>query len=91
MKNPDYQLKSDSVSYNLDSEIARFYTRSYIWNKDDEFLTALKGSYDRKADLYTFTDQSYILTKTPTCCADCCPKRMARSRSNSMIRMCCSA
>ncbi|GAB0483084.1 hypothetical protein KML24007_18300 [Alistipes indistinctus] len=70
MKNPDYQLKSDSVSYNLDSEIARFYTRSYIWNKDDEFLTALKGSYDRKADLYTFTDQSYILTKTREVWAD---------------------
>ena len=70
MKNPDYQLKSDSVSYNLDSEVARFYTRSYIWNKDDEFLTALKGSYDRKADLYTFTDQSYILTKTREVWAD---------------------
>ena len=70
MKNPDYQLKSDSVSYNLDSEIARFYTRSYIWNKDDEFLTALKDSYDRKADLYTFTDQSYILTKTREVWAD---------------------
>ena len=53
-----------------DSEIARFYTRSYIWNKDDEFLTALKGSYDRKADLYTFTDQSYILTKTREVWAD---------------------
>ena len=43
MKNPDYQLKSDSVSCNLDSEIARFYTRSYIWNKDDEFPDRAEG------------------------------------------------
>ena len=38
MSNPDYQLKSDSVNYNLDTEVARFSTRSYIWNKDNEFL-----------------------------------------------------
>ncbi len=70
MKDPDYMLKSDSVSYNLDSEIAQFYTRSYIWNKDDEFLTALEGFYDRKESYYTFTDHSYILTKTREIWAD---------------------
>ena len=67
----------------------RFYTRSYIWNKDDEFLTALKGSYDRKADLYTFTDQSYILTKTREVWADTIPVSythlMLVSRHEAMI------
>ena len=48
MSNPEYMIRSDSVSYNLDSEIATFATRSYIWNDRDEFLTAQKGGrYDR--------------------------------------------
>ena len=70
MSNPDYQLKSDSVNYNLDAEVARFSTRSYIWNKENEFLTALRGMYDRKANKYTFTDHSYILTENQELWAD---------------------
>lgn len=70
MSNPDYQLKSDSVNYNLDTEVARFSTRSFIWNKDNEFLTAIRGMYDRKANKYTFTDQSYILTANQELWAD---------------------
>ena len=64
MQNPQYTISSDSVTYNMDTEIATFDTPSYIWNDQDEFLTARRGSYNAKEDLYTFTDSSYIMTKT---------------------------
>lgn len=70
MRSPEYILKSDSVLYNLDTEIARFHTLSYIWNDQDEFLTARRGSYDNRNDLYTFTDSSYMMTKTQQIWAD---------------------
>ncbi len=70
MENPDYRMRSDSVSYDLNAEVASFYTRSYIWNNEDEFLTAVRGDYDRKQEKYTFTDSSYILTATQEVWAD---------------------
>lgn len=70
MCNPDYRLKSDSVSYNMDTEVASFDTVSYIWNAQDEFLTARRGIYDRKEDRYTFTDDSYIMTEEQEIWAD---------------------
>ena len=70
MSSPDYKLKSDSVAYNMDTEIASFATVSYIWNAKDEFLTARRGIYDRKEDRYTFTDDSYIMTEEQEVWAD---------------------
>ena len=70
MENPDYRMRSDSVSYDLNNEIASFYTRSYLWNREDEFLTAVRGDYDRHAETYTFTDSSYILTASQEVWAD---------------------
>ena len=70
MQNPQYTISSDSVTYNMDTEIATFDTPSYIWNDQDEFLTARRGSYNAKEDLYTFTDSSYIMTKTQELWAD---------------------
>ena len=32
MRNPDYVMESDSVSYNMNTEIASFHTLSYIWS-----------------------------------------------------------
>ena len=70
MSNPEYMISSDSVSYNLDSEIATFATRSYIWNDRDEFLTAKKGTYNSKQQRYVFTDDSYIMTPDQEAWAD---------------------
>ena len=70
MRNKDYIMKSDSVSYNLDSEIAKFYTRSYIWNDNLEMLSALKGEYDTKGDKYFFHDSVYIITTNQEVWAD---------------------
>ena len=70
MSNPEYMIRSDSVSYNLDSEIATFATRSYIWNDRDEFLTAKRGTYNSKQQRYVFTDDSYIMTPDQEAWAD---------------------
>ncbi len=68
--NPDYKLKSDSVSYDLNTEVARFFVKTYIWNKQGDILSALHGEYDSKNDIYDFTKDSYILTKDKELWAD---------------------
>lgn len=54
----------------MNTEIASFHTLSYIWNAQNEFLTAYRGIYDRRDDRYTFTDRSYIMTETQQMWAD---------------------
>lgn len=63
IRNPDYKLQSDSVLYNLNSDVATFYTQTYIWNSKNEILSAKRGEYDQKRATYDFTSNSYILTE----------------------------
>ena len=58
----DYDLKTDSIIYNTQSEFARFFTNSEIWNVDGEYLSADEGYYDRAQDLYMVTRNGYLLT-----------------------------
>ncbi|MBQ5922100.1 MAG: hypothetical protein IIW91_01990 [Alistipes sp.] len=59
----DYDMKSDSIIYNTDSEMAHFFTSSEIWNVDGDYLSADAGMYDMAQDLYMVTRNGYILTK----------------------------
>lgn len=59
---PDYKIKSDSVGYNMDSEIAKFFAKTYIWNSKGEILSADRGIYKQQSSQYEFTKNSYILT-----------------------------
>ena len=59
----DYDMKSDSIIYNTDSEMAHFFTSSEIWNVDGDYLSADAGMYDKAQDLYMVTRNGYILTK----------------------------
>ncbi len=70
MRNPDYQLRSDSVVYNMDTEVASFWTRTYIWNVKGEILSAMKGAYHNKTKDYKFRSQAYVLTKDQEVWAD---------------------
>lgn len=70
IRNPDYRIKSDSAGYNMDTEIATFYLKTYIWNAKGEILSANRGSYDRKTSDYRFTSDAYILTKNQELWAD---------------------
>ena len=59
----DYDMKSDSVIYNTQTEFARFFSSSEIWNADGEYLSADEGYYDRSRDLYMVTRNGYLLTQ----------------------------
>ena len=59
----DYDMKSDSIIYNTDTEFARFFTSSEIWNADGEYLAADEGYYDKAQDLYKITRKGYILSQ----------------------------
>lgn len=59
----DYDMKSDSIIYNTQTEFAQFFTSSEIWNVDGEYLAADEGYYDRAQDLYKVTRNGYILSE----------------------------
>ncbi len=59
----EYDMKSDSIIYNTDTEFARFFTHSEIWNADGDYLSADAGLYDKQQDLYMVTRNGYILTE----------------------------
>lgn len=59
----EYDMKSDSIIYNTDSELAQFFTNSEIWNSDGDYLAADAGHYNKQQDLYMVTRSGYILTK----------------------------
>ncbi len=58
----EYDMKSDSIIYNTDSELAQFFSSSEIWNADGDYLSADAGLYDKAQDLYMVTRNGYILT-----------------------------
>lgn len=62
MKNETYQMKSDSVNYNSETEIAKYFTRSVTWKEDGEILASEKGEYHNKDQRYIFRDNAYILS-----------------------------
>lgn len=70
MRNPDYQLQSDSVAYNMDAEVASFLTKTYIWNAKGEILSADRGMYSNNTSEYKISSDAYILTKEHEVWAD---------------------
>ena len=62
MHGADYDMKSDSVIYNISTESARFFTGSEIWNVDGDYLSAEEGAYDKDEQCYKVTRDGYILT-----------------------------
>lgn len=62
MRDSTYELRSDSVSYNTDLDVAEFFLHTNIWNSDGDYLEGDRGSYDRLYDRYVITERGYILT-----------------------------
>ena len=58
-----YDMKSDSIIYNTDTEFARFFSNSEIWNADGDYLSADEGAYNKTSDLYSVTRNGYILSQ----------------------------
>lgn len=84
MQDTQYKLQSDSVIYNLDTDVARFATNTYIWNEKDEMVNAKSGRYDRNADRFELFEDSYILTEKQEVWADSIDYR--RTLENAILR-----
>ena len=63
MRNDEYELKGDSVVYNMATDNAFFFERTNIWSSDGDYLYADRGSYDKLDTLYIVTRNGYILTE----------------------------
>ena len=68
MRNNEYDMTSDSVVYNTETNYAEFYSRTNIWNKngsdkEDDYLYTDKGSFDKNKQLYKLVKKGYILTE----------------------------
>ncbi len=70
MKNDDYEIKTDSIGFNLNTEFVTFYDQADIWNSEGEFLKANQGTYDRELERYDFFDEAYVLTQEQEVWAD---------------------
>lgn len=71
MKNESYQMKSDSVNYNSETEIARYFTPSVTWKDDSgEILFSNQGEYHNKDEHYIFRHNAYVLGEQKEMWAD---------------------
>ena len=70
LRDTAYQIMSDSMGFNMDTEIATFYTDTKIWNQKGEILSADRGWYYTKDEHYHFIENAYILTADQEVWAD---------------------
>lgn len=63
MTGDEYQMTGDSVIYNIETDRARFFTHTNIWNDKGEYLYADRGSYEKDGERYVITQNGYILTE----------------------------
>jgi len=62
IRSEEYDLKGDSVVYDLSTDRAYYYRHTNIWNAQGDYLYADCGEYDKSRELYTVTENGYILT-----------------------------
>ncbi|MDR2814213.1 MAG: hypothetical protein LBB79_06115 [Prevotellaceae bacterium] len=60
MRNEDYRIKSDSLHYLTEQDIATFFKQSYIWH-DDGFLSFRQGYYDKANDHFFMSNHVYMM------------------------------
>ena len=63
MRNEEYDLRGDSVVYNMATDNAYFFEHTNIWNRDGDYLYADRGSYEKLDTLYIVTRNGYLLTE----------------------------
>lgn len=62
MRDDKYLITGDSVVFNTQSEDARYFANTNIWNDKDEYLYADEGEYTKLSDLHHLKRNAYILT-----------------------------
>lgn len=70
LRDSTYQIRSDSIGYNMDSNVATFYLKTFIWNDKGEILSADQGWYDTSAEHYRFMSDAYVMTADQEIWAD---------------------
>lgn len=70
LRSDTYEIRTDSLSYNLDTEVATFLARAYIWDRERDFLMADRGDYHAKDSTYVFTHDAYVMTQDKEMWAD---------------------
>lgn len=90
MRNETYDMTGDSVVYNIETNRADFFYNTNIWNtRENEYLYADCGSFDRDSQLYSLTSNGYILTENQELWSDTLDyfreKGYARLKSNIQI------
>lgn len=70
LKNETYSMKSDSVSYNTETEVAKYFTRSVTWKNDGKILSSDQGDYYNKEQRYLFRGNAYVLGEQQEMWAD---------------------
>ena len=63
MRDEKYLMTGDSVIFNTQTEDARYFTNTNIWNDKDEYLFANAGSYTKVEDLHHLTRDAYMLSE----------------------------
>ena len=62
MRDETYLMTGDSVIFNTQTENARYFSNTNIWNDKDEYLFANEGSYTKASDLHHLTRDAYLLS-----------------------------
>ncbi len=62
LRGEGYEMKGDSVIYEMTTERAFFFDNTNIWNKAGEYIYGDRGTYDKALDLYRVTKSAYMLT-----------------------------
>lgn len=63
MRNEEYEMRGDSVVYNMATDNAFFFERTNIWNIDGDYLYGDRGSYSKADSRYMVTRNGYLLTE----------------------------
>lgn len=58
----DYQMSNSELWFNMNTERVDFNVVTNIWSKEDKYLRADKGNYDKANKIYNFERNSYLLT-----------------------------
>jgi lipopolysaccharide transport protein LptA len=70
LKDPAYTLKSDSLLYNTETQIARFISETHIKDSSGRTIITKEGFYDTKASRAEFTSRTTIQDKSLTVSGD---------------------
>jgi lipopolysaccharide export system protein LptA len=70
LKDPAYYMKTDSMIYNTETQVARFVTDTYIRDSSGRTIRTKEGIYDQRAGHAEFTQRTTITDKDVTIAGD---------------------